>query len=325
VGLAEALEQRARLLAGPLEDIDGAVAAYRRALALHPERRELRATLASLISHQPDAWLEALEQYASILVERPCDSHGLRAVLRIAERCADTAAVDNGLALLCALGIASPAEAQAAPNRLELRLAPSLHLDSTAGEALRAAVQSAAEDIGRALGAPAQLETADAGADAMARFSAGAMAAQAELTAPGLLPLPTEEMADVVRCVALLSLDPDSLHASGATLNKLAVAFGRRARRRVRRVLGSLGRAEIEAFDFTTWRRDLRVLAAAHAVDDGSGDLRTALLACICDAEDRSPGEFEPTHDIAEQVADCAEARGMMQRAVRAWLAQISP
>ena len=186
-------------------------------------------------------------------------------------------------------------------------------------------MQSAAEDIGRALGAPDHVAMPDADANSDARFLAGALSAQAELTAPGLLPLPTEEMADVVRCVTLLSLDPESMHTSGATLNAISEAFGRRSRRRVQRVLKELTREEIEAFDFTAWRHELRALAAARAVDSGAGDLRAALVAGICNAEDRSPSEFEPTRDIAAQVAACEEARGVMQRAVGAWLAQIAP
>ncbi|MBW2361078.1 MAG: hypothetical protein JRG84_09275 [Deltaproteobacteria bacterium] len=323
-GLAEALQQRARLLAGPLEDLDGAIDAYRRALAFQPESRELRVTLANLLSQRPEAWPEALEQHAATLEELPSDPDTLRAVLRIAEYTGNAEAIGNGLALLRALGIATAEEAAAAPDRMALVLAPRLGLDSTLGEALRAAVQCAAEDIGRALGAPGHMATPDAGADPTAQFRADALTAQAELTAHGLLPLPTNEMADVVRCVALLALDPASVHTSGATLNAISETFGRRARRRVRRVLGGVTRGEIEGLDFTLWRQELRTLAAARAVDIGAGDLRTALLAGICNAEDHSPGDFEPTRDIAVLVAACDEARGVMQRAVRAWLTQIT-
>ena len=38
------------------------MAAYRRAISLHPERGELRTTLASLLLHQPEGWREALDQ-----------------------------------------------------------------------------------------------------------------------------------------------------------------------------------------------------------------------------------------------------------------------
>src|SRR5262249_60708034 len=53
-GLAQALHQQGRLLAGPLEDVEGAIAAYERAIELDPETTELRPALASLLSYRPE-------------------------------------------------------------------------------------------------------------------------------------------------------------------------------------------------------------------------------------------------------------------------------
>ena len=58
-GLADVFDQLGRLRAGPLEDLDGAIQAYRQALALEPERAATRAALAQLLSHRPPDWPEA--------------------------------------------------------------------------------------------------------------------------------------------------------------------------------------------------------------------------------------------------------------------------
>ena len=112
--------------------------------------------------------------------------------------------------------------------------------------------------------------------------------ARGQLLAPRLQP----------RGVALLSLDPDSIHASGATLNALAESLGRRARRKVRRILGEIGRAQIEAFDFKTWRDELRRLATSdwHQAVDMAGVLtpdslqhEQAMAACAAGKQSQKP------------------------------------
>lgn len=324
VGLAEVLQQLGGLRAGPLENVEGAIDAYRQALRLQPGREKLRDTLANLLSHRPEAWREALDQFHDILDDRPADATALRAVVRIAIHAGNTKAAENGRALLTALGCASPEEIAQAPARIALTLGQPATLPSPLGEQLRSVVQSASEEIREALGAPASMPGATSGNDPITRFRAAALAAEAELAAPGLLPLPTDELADVVRCVALLGLDPDAVHTSGATLNALSETVGRRTRKRIRRLLGETDAASIEAYEFSDWRRELRAAAAARAVDRGACNLRDALIARVCNAEDRMPDEFPEHADIAHAVQGCADARALFRRATRAWLRQIS-
>jgi hypothetical protein len=110
------------------------------------------------------------------------------------------------------------------------------------------------------------------------------------------------------------------VHASGATLNALAEALGRRARRRVKLILGDVSLDAIQAIDFAAWRSELRALAAAIAVDETGCDPRTALLALVCEASNRSTGEITETTDLTSLVADCPEARALLRWATRAWM-----
>ncbi len=321
--LAQALEQLARLLAGPLENVDGAIDAYRRAVEFEPERTALRASLGELLSQRPETWSQALAQLTATLELDPLHPGALRATLRIACARDDAAAIDVGRVLLAALGIANSSQAPDAHPRLGFPLAPEARLDGDLSETLRAAVQRVSAEIGDALRAPAELPEPDADACPAARFRAAALAAQAELTAPGLLPLPTREVGDVVRCVLTLALSPDSIQTSGAMLNALAGAIGRRARRHLKRALAGVNLASIENFDFAAWRQELRALAAARAVDHLGCDLRTALVALVCEADDRSPSEIDPTADISALVAACPEAQALVTRVVREWIARL--
>ncbi len=127
----------------------------------------------------------------------------------------------------------------------------------------------------------------------------------------------------MLTCVATLALEPDQVHASGATLNALAEALGRRARRRVKRILGDVSLDAIQAIDFAAWRSELRALAAASALDETGCDPRTALLALVCEASNRSTSEITETTDLTALVADCPEARALLRWATRAWIAGI--
>ena len=97
----------------------------------------------------------------------------------------------------------------------------------------------------------------------------------------------------------------------------------RRARRRLRRALGEVSLEEIQAIDVAAWRSELRALAAATALDETGCDLRTALLALVCEASDRPASEIGETADLTHLTADCPEARGLLRRVARAWLGRI--
>jgi tetratricopeptide (TPR) repeat protein len=320
--LAEVLQQLGRLRAGPLEDVEGAIDVYRRGVELEPARLELRNTLARLLSQRPGDWREALEHHRSLLESDPLHNGSLRAALRIAQERKGPEAAKDGLALLRALGIASADECERAPQRLTVKIASEGRLDEPLWETLRRAVQEVSREIGSALGAPEGPSLTSSG-DAVADFRAASLEAEARLAAPGLLPLPTQELRDVLTCVVTLALEPDPVHASGATLNALAEALGRRARRRVKRILGEVSLDAVLAIDFAAWRSELRALAAANAVDETGCDPRTALLALVCEASNRSASEITETTDLTPLVADCPEASALLRWATRAWIARI--
>ena len=143
-------DQLGRLRAGPLEDLDGAIQAYRQALALEPERAATRAALAQLLSHRPPDWPEALAQHRAALEADPTLAASLRAVLRIAEGSGQAEAAAHGRAILRALGAVSAAESRA-PAALARPLAASGKLDDPLAETLRQLAQQAAAEIAEAL------------------------------------------------------------------------------------------------------------------------------------------------------------------------------
>jgi tetratricopeptide (TPR) repeat protein len=318
--LAETLHQLGRLLAGPLEDLEGAVDAYERAIRLDPETTELRASLANLLSHRPDRWREALEQQKAVLERDPTHAPTLRAAMRIAGSLHRSRAIDDGLAILRALGVATPSEQSAAPLALSTRIAAGGSLDDPLHEKLRQVAEQAAREIGDALG-HSGAPPAPSG-DAQAEFRAAALVAEGRLSAPALLPLPTRELREVLLVVASLALEAEDVHGSGRFVNALTAALGRRARRGLRRLLDGVALESLASVDFDAWRSELRGLAAAVALDETGGDLRTAFVALAAESDQRG-APLAPTADLSPLVAGSAEARGLLRRALRTWLAGI--
>ncbi|MCH7709597.1 MAG: tetratricopeptide repeat protein, partial [Myxococcales bacterium] len=269
-GLAEVYHQLGRLLAGPLEEVDGAIDAYRKAVELLPEHVEFRTALAQLLSHRPDDWREALAHSCNALDRDPIHVPSLRAAIRIAENRGRDKAVTNGRALLRAMGVASESEAHALPEQPAIRYAVDGALVEPLWERLRRAIQKTSREIGEALGSPGTPPTPE-GADALARFRAAQLAAEGQLASAVLLPLSNAELTDLFACIATLALEPAEVHVSGTTLNALSESMGRMARRRVRRALGETSIESIAALDVDAWRCDLRSPAAATALDEGAG------------------------------------------------------
>jgi tetratricopeptide (TPR) repeat protein len=318
-GLADVYDQLGRLRAGPLEDVDGAIQAYRSALALEPERAATRAALAQLLSHRPADWPEALAQHRAALEADPTLAASLRAVLRIAEGSGRAEAAAHGRAILRALGAQSAAEPPDAPAALARPLAAGETLDDPLAETLRQLAQQAAREIAEALDSSPELPVS-AGASPLAAFRAAALAAQGRLTAPALLPLTAAQHGEVLGVVANLVLEPDLVRGGGQLVNGLASALGRRARRRLRRALEGTSPAAIAALDWGAWLAEVRTLAAAVALDETRGDLRTALLACLADDAERPADSLHEAADLTVLVSAHPEARSLLRRAVRAWL-----
>jgi len=317
-GLADVFEQLGRLRAGPLEDVDGAIQAYRSALALEPGHAATRVALAQLLSQRPADWPEALRHHRAALETDPTLAASLRAVLRIAEGSGRAEAAAHGRAILRALGASSVAEPPDAPAALSRPLAAGEKLDDPPAETLRQLAQQAAREIAEALDSSPALP-ATAGGSALAAFRAAALAAQGRLTAPALLPLAAAQQGEVLSVVASLVIEPDLVRGGGQLVNGLASAIGRRARRRLRRVLEGTSLAAIRALDPRAWLAEVRTLAAAVALDETHGDLRIALLACLSDDAEHLADSRNQAVDLTGLVGGHPEARSLLHRAVRAW------
>ncbi|MGI9591963.1 MAG: tetratricopeptide repeat protein, partial [Myxococcota bacterium] len=149
--LAPAWHQLGRLLAGPLEDVDGAIEVYRRAFEADPTLADARHALADLLIHRQERWDEAVALHLELLAEDPTRLTSLRGLLHVARGRERNQAVDTGLAILRALGCATPEERLEAPARLP-GAAEAQPVSDETGEVLRQLAVEISEEIGEALG-----------------------------------------------------------------------------------------------------------------------------------------------------------------------------
>jgi tetratricopeptide (TPR) repeat protein len=320
-GLSEALDQLGRLLAGPLEDFDGAVSVYRRAVQMDPSRAEARRTLAGLLA-RTDAWPEALDHHRTLLDANPTDSESLRALVGIAREQERDIAHGVGLYLLRALGIASPAQQEESPTCLVLPLAEDPKLANPTHEALRKLSVEASAEIAEALNATEspELSTASDGDS----FAAATLAAEASLTAPALLPLGDAELGEALSVIATLVLEPKEVHGDGALVNAFSGPVGWRNRRRFKRSLAGATSMSLAQVDYSEWRQEVRTLAHAMAVDESGGDLRAAFESLVCEGPDGAEREITPTTDLTALVEGTPPARRLLRRVLDVWLESLA-
>jgi tetratricopeptide (TPR) repeat protein len=321
-GRADVLQQLGRLLAGPLEDVDGAISAYRRALELDPGRIDTRAALAEFLSHRPEDRNEALTHHESLLAADPTHASSLRVLLRIAREQRNEAAITTGLGVLRALGIASPRELEEEMPNQTFQCAGDRELADPLWEKLRQIASEASSEIAQALGASPH-PSVDALSDPASAFRAAAIAAESELSAAALIPLTDQDLSEVLTLTAAIALDPDQVQGDGRLVNEMSSAIRRRLRRRIRKILGGESLERIAAVDFGAWRREVRALASAVALDQGGGDLRTALAVLISEESDRPVLDLPDDADLTPYVAAYPIAQSLMRHVVRAWLASL--
>jgi tetratricopeptide (TPR) repeat protein len=317
---APVLHQLGRLRAGPLEDVEGAVQVYRGALDSDPELMEAQEALADLLIHRSDSWREAVDRHGRLLEINPVRLASLRGMLRVARGTNREEATASGLAVLRALGVATPDERIQAPNRPHRASGTKPALPDPLFEAVRRAAMEAAPEIAEALGVGAPTEqTADA-ADPVARFRARITTAEGRLAAPALVPLQTDELGEALLLVAQLATEVEELNGDGNLINALSQSMTRRARKRVRKALGDFNAAEVAEIDWDRWRAELRALASATALDDGDAELRTAFLAWLVVDDPDGARAIQPESDIRDRVAAQPEARALLSQVVRTWL-----
>jgi hypothetical protein len=223
---------------------------------------------------------------------------------------------------LRALGLASPHDLEDAPAETRVRGVGGESLELPIFEALRLAACETAGELAVALGGSEPSGIAPNGTPTAA-FRAAALAAEGRLAAPALLPLPTREVAEVLRLVAALARDPEQVRGGGQLVNALTSALRRRTLRRVRRILEPFRPEEIAALDFAAWRAELRALAASVALDESGIDLRAALLALIRETDEEAVTDLPEGADLTHLVARCHEARALLRRVVQAWQRRI--
>jgi tetratricopeptide (TPR) repeat protein len=315
--------QLGRLLAGPLESLEPALDAYRAAVAADPQLTEAREALADLLVHRPALWDEAVVRHRELLAANPLRLASLRALLRIARARGHDLAVAAGLSLLRALGLATPDERSEAAARFPLPLERTPRFSNPVWETARALAQEAAEELGIALGVGRAAPADPRGlSDPVARFRAEVTAAEAALTAPALVPLSVAELAERLTLVAELTAEAEGVSGDGHVVNALVDALGRRARKRLKRVLGETPAEAIAGIDFAAWRAELRGLASASTLAGSNVDLRTAFLAWVADdPEGARPVPAEG--NLSERVAASPEARALLGRLVEAWIPHV--
>ena len=103
--LAQVFYERGQLLAGPLEDVEAAIACYEQAVELDPEFTQAITPLANLLSYMPERWDEAVRQHSALLREDPAREHSIRALAKVASGRNDVAAANEAKAILRALGV----------------------------------------------------------------------------------------------------------------------------------------------------------------------------------------------------------------------------
>jgi len=319
--LADVYEQLARLLAGPLEELQQAVLHYRRAIELAPERIEARAALAELLSHRPGDWDEALDHHKLVLRARPTHAGSLRVALRIARGRGESATIATGVAITRALGIATGYESEADAAGAALVTREPAFADAR-GEMLRQLAIEAAAELAEALGGGSPAPEPGSGGDPVVAFRSRVLAVQAELSAAALLTRSAREVRDVLQLLVALVIDPEHVSGDGALVNALSTALGRRRRKKLRKILGEeTAASDFAGVDFEGWCVELRALAAAEALRRDATPLRTALTALIAES-DAAPdaGNDVP---LAPHIEAEPAARALMARIVDDWLARL--
>jgi hypothetical protein len=236
--------------------------------------------------------------------------------LRIARaRGADTR---PGIATLHALGQASAYEVDEAGSAAGWRPAAELAMSDAQAETLRQLARECADALEAALEAtPEARPNATAPSTA---FGSALVRAEGELSAPALVGLPAVEVGALMRLLASVLLDPDSVHGDGRRVNALSSALGRRLRRRVKKLLEGTSLRSVSETDFMAWQGELRALAAASVLASGGSDLRSALIALVSEDGGGPPLEARDGDDIGARVAASPLALALLRRIVRGWL-----
>jgi hypothetical protein len=318
--LAEAQYKLARLLSGPLEDMDGGIRCFERALEIAPDHPKARAPLAGLLAVMPERWNEAVVHHAALLDDEPTRGASIRALVSIARGRENGEGARFGLSMLRAIGSASPAERSEAAGSLSRPLVSTPHLEDPIGEVARRLLQHASEALDQLLASDESGETS--------AFARSMRDAEREICAARLDALSDEELSDLLAMMAGLALGdepgdmPQPETGFGRDLaDRLDRSVGRWTRRKMRRSLDGTSLGQIRAIDAHTWRIAVRGLAAAVAVDATQGDLRNALVHLCSVSNDSSP--MAESDDLSARIGGSPDATELMRRVAASWCQQL--
>jgi tetratricopeptide (TPR) repeat protein len=325
--LAEVHYKLARLLAGPLEDVPGAIECYERALEIAPAHPKAREPLASLLAHLPERWQDAVRHHALLLQRDPTRSASLRSLQQIAERRGQEEASLFGLAILRALGSASPSERTRAPETLSPPIRGAQELQDPIWDVARQVAETSAKLLEQVLDGPTDGEppTSPAAAD---DFPTVLRELERSLCPPALAALGSGEISEVLCTIAnaaageefARAVDADDSRTELATAVEYAI--GRRTRRKLRRILDGTSPELIRTIDFETWLASVRGLAAARALERSDATLRSALLQLSMTPEEAA--ETEETDDLSARIAGAGKACNLLRQLEAAWCSELA-
>ncbi|MBW1885520.1 MAG: hypothetical protein JRJ58_18440, partial [Deltaproteobacteria bacterium] len=313
--------ERGRLLSGPLERFEEATGAYESALALQPELHVARAALADLLEQAPDRWAEALALHREILTASPTASDSLRALVQIAQQRGQPEVGSGALAVLLALGQASPAEAAAAPSSLPFAVHPGPAMAEIDAEHLRRLAHLLRDELAQVIGAPEsphpELDEPEIEKTRQQILSVEEelsrhqiLSAEDELSAPGIGSLEAGARASLFTTIASFLIDPTGDAGDTGYREALGGVVGRWTRRKARRIVEKMALTDIENLDHAGWGFELRAMAAAQVIDRNEGDLRSVLRALlVLETASTNPGLLEDA-----ELGTLASTSGTAQR-----------
>lgn len=323
--LGEAHYKLAQLLAGPLEDIEGAIHSFERVLEIAPDHPKAREPLATLLTVTPGRWREAIVQHAALLQTEPTRSASFRSLHQLAKSRNQDELSLFGLVVLRAIGAASPGERSGAADFLPRPIVSTPALEKPTDEIARQVIYHAREALDEVLGTSLEANT-----DGLARvgFPGRMLEAEGTIAASGLDHFSDTELPELLHVIAVLSSGDDAeapapeSHLDAALVASLATALGRRARRKIRRALEGVPLDQLRALDAGAWRLALRGLAAAVAVDDGQGDLRNALVALAQQGE--PPSGTAENDDWTARIEGKPIANELLRQVAASWCRELT-
>lgn len=307
--------ERGRLLSGPLEQFERAIAEYERAIELQPDLGVARTALASLLVHAPDRWQKALKVHSDILRASPTTTHSLRAIVQIANQREKPEIAGGALAVLRALGQASPEEASLADPVLRFPIHQGPPMADTDSERLRRIAHQLSEELEQVL-SQVEVKMPECDEPEVTEAIRQIFGVEDDLTAPRLPQLDADDRRALFSSIGALFLDPGGNGGLSRYRDALDQELRRWTRRKVRRTVEETTVAKIESLDHEAWGVELRTIAAALVIDRNGGDLRSVLRGLVLIEQSEAGEPHFENAEIGTLVATSETARCLLARII---------